>query len=109
MYWLLVQLLGYGVIMARRKGMDKAITIFAAIVLALIVAAVMVSFVSGFFTKTKDAQSDTFKPGIRSVELAYKQSLCQSECVELCFEGQEDPSCSVVFDTLEGAVCTCSW
>lgn len=69
--------------MVRRKGMDKAITIFAAVVLALIVAAVMVSFVFGFFSKTKAGQDETFKPGESAVSLAYKQSICQSECVEL--------------------------
>ncbi|MBW6471479.1 MAG: hypothetical protein K0A90_09740 [Methanosarcinaceae archaeon] len=98
--------------MVRRKGMDKAITIFAAIVLALIVAAVMVSFVSGFFSKTKGGQETTFEPGESAVSLAYKQSVCQSECVELCFQGQENPKCSVdfgVFYTPGIKTCTCSW
>ena len=89
--------------------MDKAITIFAAIVLALIVAAVMVSFVSGFFSKTKAGQEKTFEPGESAVELAYKQSLCQSECVELCFQGVEDPQCSVFPAIYPMSICTCSW
>lgn len=89
--------------------MDKAITIFAAIVLALIVAAVMVSFVSGFFSKTKAGQDETFKPGESAVSLAYKQSICQSECVELCFQGVEYPQCSVFLATDPMSICTCSW
>ena len=109
MCWLLVQLLRYGVIMVRRKGMDKAITIFAAIVLALIVAAVMVSFVSGFFSKTKAGQEETFLPGESAVSLAYKQSLCQSECVELCFQGVDDPHCGVFDYDDPMSICTCSW
>lgn len=95
--------------MVRRKGMDKAITIFAAIVLALIVAAVMVSFVSGFFSKTKAGQDETFKPGESAISLAYKQSICQSECVELCFQGVEYPQCSVFLATDPMSICTCSW
>ena len=89
--------------------MDKAITIFAVIVLALIVAAVMVSFVFGFFTKTKAGQDDTFDPGENAVSIAYKQSLCQSECVELYFQGAEDPECSVFPTGDVMAKCTCSW
>jgi len=89
--------------------MDKAITIFAAIVLALIVAAFMVSFVSGFFTKTKEGQTDTFMSGESAVSLAYKQSVCQSECVELCFQGVEDPHCDTFEYDEPLSICTCSW
>ena len=96
-------------LMGKRKGMEKAITIFAVIVLALLVAMVMVTFVSGFFKNVKEGQDETFDPGEDSVSLAYKKSLCQSECVELCFMGIENPSCTIVFDTLEESECTCSW
>lgn len=48
--------------MRSRKGMEKALIIFAVIVLALLVTTVMVSFVSGFFNKTKEGQDKTFDP-----------------------------------------------
>ena len=51
----------------------------------------------------------TFDPGENAVELAYKQSLCQAECVELCFQGVEDPECSVFPANTAAAKCTCSW